>query len=319
MKLSDLSHLKDQLFYHVAWQERSYLLSYVRNDLKNIDYILRKFNNNNPLGMSFDLSFADNIEYNVRNLDQQLKQSIKTISDKIAEESVVYHKPFYSFDDSGNRYTELLDFDWEINVKKYQDSDDLRNDVMGQIYKYSHYSYPALEIGPGIANWTDLLVASDPLYLIDYYEESYKYISKKFSEAYLRRLRFYCNKHNKFDFSMLPQNQFGFIFSWNVFDYYTLESLNKLLAQCYNVLRPGGHMLFSYNNCEITNNIKTVEVGVKSFLTVDLIKGVCEVLGFEFIENRSVLDQHYCIIKKTGDLTTIKLQQALGKIITVYS
>jgi hypothetical protein len=78
-------------------------------------------------------------------------------------------------------------------------------------------------------------------------------------------------------------------------------------------------MLFSYNNCTVTNNIKLVECGVKSWLTVDLIKSVCEPLGFEFVENRNILDQHYCVIKKAGELSTIKLQQALGRIISVPS
>jgi len=313
-KLSELSWLRDRLFEYYRLLDKSYSKENNR-DFPQISNLLHSIDDRGIYEHGFQTPSVKIIEDELENLSKHILECINYLINLIKKNEVFYYKPKYIFDDKGYEYTELSNFEWENSFKKENVSEELKNDVIGQIYKYSHYSYPALEIGPGTGDWTEYLVASDPLYLIDYHKEAFDHISKKFSETYCRRLRFYSNNHNKFDFSMLPLEQFNLIFSWNVFDYYTLESLNKLLPECFSLLRPGGHMIFSYNNCDYTANIAYVERGVRSWMTSKLLTDTSQSIGFEFIENRIVGTQHYCILKKPGTLSTIKLQQALGSII----
>ena len=147
-------------------------------------------------------------------------------------------------------------------------------------------------------------------------------IFSKFNEVYQRRLRTYLTgvhaKRREFDYSMLPQEQFGFIFAWNVVNFWPFQETKRALTQCYNLLRPGGAMMFSFNNCDIVQCAESAESGYKSYLTKTLLNSIFDELGFEIIQYRSTsVNVHWVEIKKPGALTTTKRHQALGKICAV--
>jgi predicted SAM-dependent methyltransferase len=117
---------------------------------------------------------------------------------------------------------------------------------------------------------------------------------------------------------MLPKNQFGFIFAWNVVNFWPYEETRYVLEQCYDLLRPGGSMMFSFNNCDVVQGAEYAETGFKSYLTPKLLNTIFQELGFVVKHYRSTsVNVHWVEIRKPGVLTTIKRHQTLGRICSV--
>ena len=85
---------------------------------------------------------------------------------------------------------------------------------------YVDWRYPGLEIGCRDGHWTKYMVGCDPLYVVDVFQEFLDSTKAGYPEEYQQRLRSYLIKdHN---LSALPQDQFGFVFSWNYFNCFKL-------------------------------------------------------------------------------------------------
>jgi len=152
--------------------------------------------------------------------------------------------------------------------------DSTRSEVLVKSRSYTDWRYPVLEIGPGDGTWTEHLIAGDPLYIVDLHQEFLDNTLNKFNPVYRNRGRSYIvGAHGiaDTDFSLLPQGQFGFIFSWNVFNYYPLEYTKLMLTQCMGLLRPGGVMMFSYNNCDVVQCAEYAEKGLASWMQKELL------------------------------------------------
>jgi SAM-dependent methyltransferase len=198
-----------------------------------------------------------------------------------------------------------------LPLKIFDDTKDL---VRARIGLYTDWQYPGLEIGPGDAVWTKDLVAQDPLYVVDFNNEFLETTKQAFPEGYHNRLRCYLN--NGKSLSMLPQGQFGFVFSWNTFNYFSFNQINNYLMEIHKVLRPGGACMFSYNNTERVNCAKRSEDRLMSFVPETILKKVVRKHGFTDIKTEN-LDRAISWIefRKPGELSTPKAAQALGKII----
>lgn len=186
--------------------------------------------------------------------------------------------------------------------------------IKAQITKYINWYYPGLEIGPGEGIWTECLVAAEPLYIVDIHPEFLAATKSKFNIEYQRRLCDYVTKET--DLSMLPQNQMGFVFSWNVFNYLTLDLIDRYLSAIFNVLRPGGVCMFSYNDAERVQAAVLVEKGFMSYAPKTLVVELIKKHGFEVLATPE-LEQSvsWVEIKKPGELKTIKLHPTIGSVI----
>jgi organic radical activating enzyme len=186
--------------------------------------------------------------------------------------------------------------------------------VSAQISKNSSWEYPGLEIGPGEGTWTNQLVAGEPLYLVDIHSEFLMRAKNKFGPEYQRRICCYITSET--DLSMIPQNQIGFVFSWNVFNYLTADLIGQYLTEIFNVLRPGGNCMFSYNNAERYQCAKYVEDGYMSYMPKTLLLELITARNFEIV-NTVDLEEHisWVEIKKPGELSTTKQHASLGQII----
>jgi ubiquinone/menaquinone biosynthesis C-methylase UbiE len=201
--------------------------------------------------------------------------------------------------------------------RNYQDlkiSNDTADIVRSRIGTYTDWRYPGLEIGPGDGVWTRNLVACDPLYIVDHNDEFLVTTKGKFNEQYQNRLRCYLN--NSSSLYMLPQNQFGFVFSWNTFNYLSFNQINQYLREIYNVLRPGGACMFSYNNGERALCAERSENHLMSFIPETILRKVVRARGFIDIETTD-LDSSVSWIefRKPGSLASSRTGQTLGKII----
>lgn len=191
--------------------------------------------------------------------------------------------------------------------------------VRSKIEKYASWQHPALEIGPGDGKWTSHIVAGDPLYLLDVHKDFLDSSIKQFGQLYQKRVRLYQTGVNvnksPTDVSDLPKGQFGFIFAWNVFDYFSPNIIEEYLQQCLTLLKPGGVMMFSFNNCEFRPCAELAESGLKGWTPKWLLTEILYRVGFEII-NYDHREQtvHWIEIKKPGELKSIRGFQTLASI-----
>jgi SAM-dependent methyltransferase len=243
----------------------------------------------------------------VRSPSAEFKKKIQEIDDQI---TAVSHDLF------ANNY-DLEQFDGGVEGVRVNRHIHLRPEieehVRQRIVLYNSWQYPALEIGCRDGEWTQHLVSADPLYIMDKYQEFLNNTDSKFPAAYQRRLRKY--KLNNYDFSVLPQGQFGFIFSWGHFNYVSLDTITQVLRGIMNLLRPGGVFMFSYNNGDTPAGAGMAESFAQTYIPQSILLPTCKSLGFEILH---IVDEEPNIswveIRRPGKLSTIKVAQVMGKV-----
>lgn len=169
---------------------------------------------------------------------------------------------------------------------------------------------------------TDGLSGGEPLYVCDFNAESMQRCVLKFTPEYQNKICQYVINDN--DFSALPQEQFSFILCWNMFNYATIKVIETYLKELTKLLRPGGVILLSYNNCDLTESMLITEISATSYMPKRHLLQLCDKLGFEFLDSYDLINDIDLIpytniswieIKKPGKLETVKAHTVLGQII----
>ena len=190
--------------------------------------------------------------------------------------------------------------------------------MLGVIQKHVMYRYPVLEIGCRDGEWTKYLVAGDPLYVAEYTEEFLHNAVHQFTKQYVPRVRRYLIKNDTIE--NLPLNQFNFIFSYNFFNYLAFDSIKEWMRSAHEWLRPGGVIMFTYNNADHGFAAGMAESGTQSYCPMSLLVPMCESIGLEYHDHKDYVQDigftplSWIQFKKPGELTTIKWAQAMGEI-----
>lgn len=252
------------------------------------------------------ITFYTQLIDTVVSTDPDFRNKIREIDNSITE---VSHNLF------ANSY-ELEERDGGIdNVKRRRIllRPEVEELVKQRINLYTNWQYPALEIGCRDGEWTEFLVAADPLYVMDKYQEFLDTTNQKFPEQYQQKLRKY--RLNDYNFNVLPQEQFGFIFSWSHFNYVSLDTITQVLKKIKNLLRPGGVFLFSYNDGDTPAGAGMAENFAQTYLPQSILVPTCQSLGFEIIRSfNEEPNVSWLEIKQPGVLKTIKAHQVFGRI-----
>lgn len=208
---------------------------------------------------------------------------------------------------------------------KFNVSKEIDIAIKSNMHRYADFHFPGLQLGCRYPNsdliYTPEMVANDPLYICDVNTELIEATSAQFNHIYNMRLRKYIIKNN--NLQQLPHNQFGFIFSWMFFNFARFETLSTYLNKILALLRPGGTLMFSYNNCDLVDNMILFEQGFMSYIPKRKLLDLCRQLGYEIINDIDLPNDDDRIkyiswleIKKPGELTTVKRAQAKGQILT---
>lgn len=182
-----------------------------------------------------------------------------------------------------------------------------------EIGKYSDWRWAGIELNPSNGFLTRAFLANDPLYLytgnvID--KESVKSnFNRFFSE---KRLMFYDNLLH------LPQNQFGLAVSVNSYEFWPIDPIKTEIQKVYNLLLPGGHFIFSYNDCEQLASLDLCANDYRAYNTKSLMSSMVQMYGFDIVKQNDVHNgaHSYMIVKKPGELTSQKLSSPLVKVVT---
>lgn len=305
MKLSQLIDLRNRL-------TDAYNVSHIQDETKNLIDSLSHIRD----GV---------LDSNYHQRMSVLSSDLNKIGQVVELNSQYYKETLAQIDSEINAHAHRMlaeNYDLEIKYDIVENIRKIRNlyipeDVLGlvqhRLKNYTDWQYPALEIGCRDGEWTKLLVASDPLYLVDIDQEFLSSAIKDFPEMYQQRIRTYVAKD--YDLSVLPQGQFGFIFCWNYLNYRGFESFKQYLKSAMSLLRPGGVFMFSYNNGELVAGAGNAENNFMTYIPKTMLTSLIYSLGFEIVDSK---DYHPAVswieIRKPGQLETIKANQVLGKI-----
>jgi len=186
--------------------------------------------------------------------------------------------------------------------------------IINRIRYYSDWRYPVLEISPKDGEWTKQLTGFYPLYIVDYNDEFLDLTYNRFNSEFQKRLRCYNNMGE--GLHMLPQNQFGMVFSWNTFNYLSLNQIESYLQEIRDVLRPGGVCMLSYNNASRVEAARRSDNDYSTHIPQHELMKLLDWFGFVDIQTHNEdLLVSWVEFKKPGDLVFKRGGQALGKII----
>jgi SAM-dependent methyltransferase len=134
-----------------------------------------------------------------------------------------------------------------------------------------------------------------------------------FTEDYQRRICPYLMKGA--DLSFLPQEQFGFVLVWNYFNYLNMAQIQQHLESMLKILRPGGVLMFSYNNADTVIGARMAENNIMSYAPYSLIFPLLQHLGLAIIRHQQRdSNVSWFEVRRPGVLTTIKSGQVLGEL-----
>lgn len=305
MNLNKLLKLRNELRKAISLTETSKELD---KNVHNLKFIVNEFPDADYIN---EIKHIVDEHYHALNFITTDVEKIADICVKIQKDIDIIAQKFFT----NNYHLELeCNFESDKSTRKLYKMPGMDDLLMNRINLHSTVRYPALEIGCKEGEWTKFLVASDPLYIADRYVEFIDIASSQFTSEYRNRLRPYIIKNN-YILEGLPENQIGFIFSYNYFNYLSLDSIKQLLIQSMSWLRPGGSMLFTYNNCDLPAAASYAESYFMSYVPKSLLIPMCESLGFEISASYDHEPAFSWIeIRKPGHLQTVKIRQTLGEI-----
>jgi len=188
-----------------------------------------------------------------------------------------------------------------------------------RIRRYISWQWPGMVIRPSDEPWADMMVAMEPLYLVDTMPDLFAPVRRKFTEQYQRRLRYYTiDEWNESELlGELPQGQFGLIAAWNFLNFKPIEVIEQYLEDFYAVLRPGGTVIFTFNDCDHEQGVRHCEPSVYMPYTPGTrIQNYAEHLGFAISQRyRGIGDVSWLELRKSGKLTTLKAASTMATLV----
>lgn len=186
----------------------------------------------------------------------------------------------------------------------------------GIINGFSNWEYPVMEIFPGSGKMLSEALSAEPLYIVDWDDFVLEKCSSQFNEYYAnKRLMKY--KIKDYDFSALPQNSFGFVYSINQTLIENLNTLTDLSKNVFNCLLPGGIFLFVYNSSNYWWSVENIINHGYGITDKNELEKNLKEIGFDIQEHKhnQEVGISYVIVKKPGEIEYIKNSSILANII----
>ena len=255
------------------------------------------------------------LEESISELGENFEYYKKQLDDIIQEQQQVYIKR------SENSYIsdELPNARLSSKERTLSMDDENTDKFFDRITQLSDWRYPGMIINPQEQQIIDEMASSDPLYLVDMNESTLDDIRGKMNEVYKHRVRPYVIDRfipRKKYFGDLPNDQFGLIVLWNTLNNLPLSMCEQVLTQVSGLLRPGGTLLFTYNDCDNAHNIRNFENNFRQFTPGSLLVPMIEKLGYT-VRFRTETIHGWMELRKPGKLETIRGGQSLGRVIHV--
>lgn len=187
-----------------------------------------------------------------------------------------------------------------------------------RIRRHISWQFPGLILRPGTQSWCDIMVAMDPLYVVETHDDLLADFRKRFTLQYQNRLRYYViDEYNDQPLlNQLPPQQFGLIAAWNFLNYKPLAVLGSYLEAFRRLLRPGGSVIFTFNDCDHQHFTALSESGFMPYTpgrrVVDMSNELGFVVGHRYLGQSNVA---WLELKKPGDLTSMRQSTTLATVV----
>ena len=258
-------------------------------------------------------------ERNIDQLFESYDQSLNDLKKEYKQLISEAEKPWFA--ESYRLYDQEMQNETVEDIKNRTTtniSEDTKNFYLVRLSKYNSWKHAAMAIRPGFEPYVNYMVGCDPLYVVDVKHELLAPAISQYNENYQQRLRPYVvsEREDAEILHSLPNEQFGFIFAYNFFNFRPFEIIRRYLQEAYKKLQPGGVIVMTFNDCDRDKAVILVEQHfccyTPGYLVLDLVKSI----GFE-----PVLVWHdggpstWLELKKPGDFVSIRGGQSLAKII----
>jgi hypothetical protein len=193
-----------------------------------------------------------------------------------------------------------------------------RQILSARLLSYSDWRIPGLILRPGRTSWIDHLVALDPLYVADHHADLLSPAVEKFPPEYQRRMRPYVITDRSSDeiFKPLPNEQFGYVFAYNFFNFKPIELVERYLVEIWHKLRSGGTVLFTFNDCDWAHNVALAEKNYMCYTPGSRVIELARSQGYEILDHyRGGGDCAWLELKRPGKMRSMRGAQTLAKII----
>lgn len=253
----------------------------------------------------------------VRNAYSRFQDRVWFAKEK-CQEAILGLEPEY-YEASTRLYEQEMIFetsDYILNRRLHAD-DDSNLKLRGRLLQLTDWRLPALVIRPGLESFIEELVPLDPMYVVDHNQELLEPAVSKFTAEYQRRLRIYTvNDYQPGEIlSDLPNNQFGFVFAYNYFNYKPLEVIQRYLKEIFVKLRSGGSIIMTYNECDRDHGVSLAERNFMCYTPGYRIRAAAEEVGFEVAtQHIGQGDLAWFEFKKPGNIQSLRGGQTLAKI-----
>ena len=247
---------------------------------------------------------------------QQYDQTLQKIRHAV-QEVIRQHEPEY-FANSTQLYQSMQNDTVEYILKRIRLMDpDKKLQLRSRLKTYTDCKYPGLVIRPAHSHWVEDLVALDPMYFVDTHADLIAPATKQYPPEYQRRLR--CYVIDEFAkqpiFETLPQQQFGFVYSFDYFNFRPLEIIKKYLLEVFGLLRTGGTFFFNFNDCDRQGGVGLAERHFGCYTPARLIYEFATKVGYEIVHQEPIdAASTWVELKKPGQLTSIRGGQTLAGI-----
>ena len=312
MKLSEVVaylNLLDTLDINVETGEAFRRLQAVAHVIENHPIQIKNHTKNMKDGI-------DSINYYMSKFSESLQQLRQELEQQVAEQEPNYlHDSFRVFEHE----MVFENSDYILN-RKLKIDDESNILLRTKLRNLSDWRLPGLIFRPGLEDFVENMVPLDPLYLVDQHQDLLLPSVRKFTPEYQRRLREYVIDDRQPDsiLKKLPDNQFGFVFAYNYFNYKPLEILNRYIAELAAKLRPGGTLLMTYNNCDRAHGVALAERAWMMYQPRRLIVAQVERSGLEVVgAYDGPGDISWLEIRKPGSIETLRGGQTLAKIVAL--
>ena len=201
--------------------------------------------------------------------------------------------------------------------QKLNYTDNFLKIIENRVLAYADWHYPAAVIRPSNVSFLNTLVANDPLYLIDEHMDLLSPILIQFNSQYQNRLRPYVvNEISPFPIllSVLPKNQFGFFLAVNYFNYRPIEIIKIYLEEIYQLLRPGGVVGMTFNNCDNHDAIGLMEDNNSYYTPGHMVLEIAKNIGYQCVCQYNDTTTSWIELQKPGGLSSLRGGQTLAKI-----
>lgn len=227
-------------------------------------------------------------------------------------------------DSNHKQYLEQNKVIWQTNLEKMLFHEHLEwarlwppteieyHDFRSHLKQYINWQYPGLIVGAKESNLINSLVGTEPLYVVERYVEYFELQKNRFPINFSRKLRFYDinNLH------LLPHSAIGIAVVYNEFNFMPWEFTQNILTNIAKTLRPGGVLVFNYNDCETSRGFLEFENWSMTYSTSDMFEKHLKKYDLDlitkYLSKRETFS--YMIFRKQGHKDLIKKNPSIGYV-----